>query len=133
MAVLRGYKITTVVENVRPHWLIEYLHDLPAAHGDHDPARQAAPGSRCCGRCGAAGWPRSSSTPGSIAEVRCPWTSSGVQTLFPDGPARLARLSGAPLVFGAAVRLPHGRYRAYVSPPLMPDRDVDAGLPTHAN
>jgi KDO2-lipid IV(A) lauroyltransferase len=49
----------------------------------------------------------------------------GRPTLFPDGPARLSRLSGAPLVFGTCVRLPGGRFRAYVFPPVLPDRDAD--------
>jgi KDO2-lipid IV(A) lauroyltransferase len=50
----------------------------------------------------------------------------GRPTAFPDGPARLARLTGAPLVFGLAVRRPRGRFRAFVCPPLLPDRDSPA-------
>jgi KDO2-lipid IV(A) lauroyltransferase len=50
----------------------------------------------------------------------------GRETVFPVGPARLARLSGAPIVFAVAVRLPGGRFRASVSSPIVPDRDADA-------
>ncbi|HEU4759539.1 MAG TPA: lysophospholipid acyltransferase family protein [Dehalococcoidia bacterium] len=49
----------------------------------------------------------------------------GHQTTFPVGPARVARLSGAPIVFGLAVRLPHGRFRVHICPPLSSDRDLD--------
>ena len=43
-------------------------------------------------------------------------------------PENLARLSGAPIVFAAAVRLPGGRFRATVCPPIVPDRDADAEI-----
>jgi KDO2-lipid IV(A) lauroyltransferase len=54
----------------------------------------------------------------------------GRETVFPAGPARLARLSGAPIVFGVAVRRPGGRpepgtsrqFHAYVEPPILSDR-----------
>jgi len=50
----------------------------------------------------------------------------GRETLFPAGPARLARLSGAPIVFGWAARKPRSRYVAHVSPPIVSDRGLDA-------
>ena len=50
----------------------------------------------------------------------------GRPTLFPDGPARLSRLTGAPLVFALAVRRPGGRFKAFVLSPLLPDRDLPA-------
>jgi KDO2-lipid IV(A) lauroyltransferase len=50
----------------------------------------------------------------------------GRETPFPDGPARLARLTGSTLIFGIAVRRPGGRYLAFVCPPLVPDRAVAA-------
>ena len=49
----------------------------------------------------------------------------GRETAFPDGPARLARLSGAPLVFGLALRRPGGRFVASVSSPVYPDQKAD--------
>jgi KDO2-lipid IV(A) lauroyltransferase len=50
----------------------------------------------------------------------------GHETVFPAGPARLARLSGAPVVFGWAARKPGGRYLAHVSAPILSNRDLDA-------
>ncbi len=49
----------------------------------------------------------------------------GHETVFPAGPARLARLSGAPVVFGWAARRPGGRYLAHLSPPILSDRGLD--------
>lgn len=49
----------------------------------------------------------------------------GHETVFPMGPARLARLSGAPIVFGWAARKPGGRYVAHVSAPILSNRDLD--------
>jgi lauroyl/myristoyl acyltransferase len=50
----------------------------------------------------------------------------GRETLFPDGPARLSRLTGAPLIFALTVRLPGDKFQAYVCPPILPDRDSAA-------
>jgi KDO2-lipid IV(A) lauroyltransferase len=49
----------------------------------------------------------------------------GRQTVFPSGPARLARISGAPVVFGWAARRPRGRYLVHISPPVLSDRALD--------
>ncbi|MCH7522887.1 MAG: hypothetical protein IH920_03835 [Chloroflexi bacterium] len=49
----------------------------------------------------------------------------GHETMFPLGPARLARISGAPIVFGWAARKPGGRYVAHVSAPILSNRDLD--------
>jgi KDO2-lipid IV(A) lauroyltransferase len=54
-----------------------------------------------------------------------PVTFFGRETAFPDGPARLARLSGAPIVFAVAARLPGGRFRAHIEPPLLAERSRD--------
>ena len=54
-----------------------------------------------------------------------PVTFFGQETVFPVAPARLARLSGAPIIFGLAVRKPGGRFLAYVSPPILSDRELD--------
>ncbi len=48
------------------------------------------------------------------------------ETVFPVGPARLARISGAPVVFGWAARKPGGRYTAHVSAPILSNRELDA-------
>ncbi|MDO8616364.1 MAG: lysophospholipid acyltransferase family protein [Dehalococcoidia bacterium] len=53
-----------------------------------------------------------------------PVTFFGRRTVFPAGPARLARLSGAPIVFGLAARRPGGRFIAHICPPLFSDRKL---------
>jgi KDO2-lipid IV(A) lauroyltransferase len=50
----------------------------------------------------------------------------GREAVFPAGPARLARISGAPIVFGWAARRPRGRYLVHICPPVLADRDLDA-------
>ena len=50
----------------------------------------------------------------------------GREVLFPVGPARLARMSGAPIIFGLAIRKRALRYRAYISPPMYSDPTLDA-------
>ena len=49
----------------------------------------------------------------------------GHETMFPMRPARLPRISGAPIVFGWAARKPGGRYVAHVSAPILSNRDLD--------
>lgn len=53
-----------------------------------------------------------------------PITFFGHKTVFPSGPARLARLSGAPIVFGLAARKPGGRFLAHIEPPILADRSL---------
>jgi KDO2-lipid IV(A) lauroyltransferase len=125
MAVVRGYKITTVVEEMRPRWLFEYLTTsrqrmgitlLPAGRSGVSLLRTLRRGGMAAFVIDA-GIDR-----GGAVTV----DFFGRPTLFPDGPARLARLSGAPLVFGTCVRLPGGRYRAYVFPPVIANRRANA-------
>lgn len=124
VAVVRGYRITTVVEEMHPTWLFEYLTIsrqkmgitlLPAGRSGVSLLRTLRQGGMAAFVVDA-GIDR-----GGAVTV----DFFGRPTLFPDGPARLARLSGAPLVFGTCVRLRGGRFRAYVFPPVLPDRDTD--------
>jgi KDO2-lipid IV(A) lauroyltransferase len=124
MAVLRGYRITSAAEPMKPDWLMEYLVLSRRRMGiDLLPANRSGVALlRVLRRGGMAAFIIDA---GIDRGGAVPVTFFGRETLFPDGPARLARLSGAPLVFGTAVRLPHGRYRAFVFPPLLPDREAD--------
>jgi Kdo2-lipid IVA lauroyltransferase/acyltransferase len=124
-AVLRGYRIVSVAERIRPDWLMEYMvrsrrrmgiELLPASGSGVSLLRTLRRGGMAAFVVDA----------GIDRGGAVPVTFFGRETLFPDGPARLARLANAPVVFGAAVRLPRGKYRAFVFPPLLPDRDADA-------
>ena len=124
MAVLRGYCISSVADPMKPDWLMEYLVLSRQRMGiDLLPANRSGVSLlRVLRRGGMAAFVIDAGIDRSAA---VPVTFFGRETLFPDGPARLARLSGAPLVFGTAVRLPRGRYRAFVFPPLLPDGEAD--------
>lgn len=125
MAVVRGYKIVTPVEEMRPQWLFEYITEsrrrmgitiLPAERSGVTLLRTLRRGGMAAFVIDA-GIDR-----GGAVTV----DFFGRPTLFPDGPARLARLSGAPLVFSACVRLPGGRYRAHIFPPVIANRRANA-------
>jgi len=60
-----------------------------------------------------------------------PVTFFGGEAMFPDGPARLARLSGAPVIFAVAARLPGGRFRAHIEPPLLSQRSLSPEEDAH--
>ena len=127
MAILRGYRVTSVAETIKPDWLMEYLVLSRRRMGiDLLPANRSGVALlRALRRGGMAAFVIDA---GIDRGGAVPVTFFGRETLFPDGPARLARLSGAPLVFGAAVRLPRGRYRAFVFPPVFPDRKADPNV-----
>jgi len=50
----------------------------------------------------------------------------GHETYFPVGPARLARMTGAPILFGVAVRKPGNRFAGYITPPILSNRELEA-------
>jgi KDO2-lipid IV(A) lauroyltransferase len=126
MAVVRGYSIVTPVEEGGiPAWLFEYLELsrrqmgitlLPAERSGVSLLRTLRQGGMAAFVIDA-GIDRG----GSVTVEFC-----GRPTVFPDGPARLGRLSAAPLVFATCVRLPGGHYRAHVFPPVLPDRRAEA-------
>ncbi|HXG36797.1 MAG TPA: lysophospholipid acyltransferase family protein [Dehalococcoidia bacterium] len=61
-----------------------------------------------------------------------PVTFCGHKTFFPTAPARLARITGAPVVFGIAIRKPGNKFEAYISPPIFanPDREPEEDAQT---
>jgi lauroyl/myristoyl acyltransferase len=125
LAIMRGYTITAVTERLRPKFIMDWAIACRAALGV-----TLVPISR-----GGIRLLRALRRRELVAMVvdagidrggGVPVTFLGRETVFPDGPARLARLSGAPIVVAVAVRLPGGRFRATVSEPIVPDQDADA-------
>ena len=123
VAVLRGYKITAVTEQLQPKFVMDWAVACRARMGiSLVPVERA--GIRLL---------RALRRKEMVAFVidagverggAVPVTFFGRETLFPDGPARLARLSGAPILFAVATRLPGGRFRAHIEPPLLSDRSL---------
>src|SRR5438132_722061 len=123
VAVLRGYKITAVTERLRPDFVMDWAVACRAAMGIRLLPIERAGISLL----------RALRRKEMVAFVidagverggGVPVTLVGRETLFPDGPARLARLSGAPVVFGVAARLRGGRFRAHIEPPLPSERSI---------
>lgn len=54
-----------------------------------------------------------------------PVTFCGQKTYFPTAPARLARITGAPIVFGVGVRKPKNRFDVFLSSPIFADGSLD--------
>jgi lauroyl/myristoyl acyltransferase len=129
LAVLKGFKITAVSEEIRPRALMDW-----AIASRADMGISLLPVERSAFRLLRALRRREmvamvvDAGPGLPDSI--PVRFFGRDTPFPAGPARLSRLSGAPIVFGLAVRRTGGRFAAYVCPPLLPDRrahgDTDA-------
>lgn len=125
LVVLRGYKVTAVSEQLRPSSIMDWAAACRAALGV-----TLVPVSRAGVRLLRA--LRRNETVAMIVDAGIeegggvPVKFLGRETIFPEGPARLARLSGAPIVFAVAVRLPRGRFRAVVCEPIVSDRDAEA-------
>ena len=131
VAVMRGYKITAITERLRPQFVMDWAVACRERMGiTLLPVERA--GIRLL---------RSLRRKEMVAFVidagverggGIPVTFLGRETVFPEGPARLARLSGAPIVFAIAARLPGGRFRVHVEPPVLSDRDLEADEDTRS-
>jgi KDO2-lipid IV(A) lauroyltransferase len=121
VAVLRGYRITAVTERLRPRFVMDWAVACRAAMGIRLLPVERAGMSLLRAL-------RRREMVAFVIDAGVEWggvvpvTFFGRETVFPDGPARLARLSGAPVVFAVAARLPGGRFRAHIEPPLLSDR-----------
>lgn len=121
IAVQRGYRVISVAEELRPRLLWDWVRTCRAKMGitllpvqrSGIALLRALRKKQMVALVIDAGVSRG----GGI-----PVTFFGRETVFPDAPARLARLSGAPIVFGLAVRLPGGRFKAFVSAPIFAER-----------
>jgi len=130
LAVLRGYRITAVTEHLRPRFVMDWAVACRAAMGIRLLPVERAGISLL----------RALRRKEMVAFVidagverggGMPVTFFGSETAFPDGPARLARLSGAPIVFAVASRKPGGRFRAHIEPPLQSDRSLSPEEDAH--
>ena len=126
VAVMRGMKVTSVTEDFGPGWVTDSLVESRRAMGI-----TLLPVSRA-----GVSLIRALRRGGMVAMLidagiahggAVPVSFFGEQAVFPDGPARLARLTGAPLVFGVAFRRRGGRYDVRICPPVISDRSLDAG------
>jgi len=122
IAVLRGYRIVSVVEGGYPAFLMDWMEACRRRMGVRLlPARGSGIRLlRTLQRRGVVALVLDAGIDGVTVEF------FGRPTVFPAGPARLARLSGAPLVFGVAARRPGGRFLAHISPPIFSSRELDA-------
>ncbi len=130
LLLIHGYRITSVMEQLRPWWLHEWVVACRARMGVTLLPAEGT-GLRLL---------RALKRNELVALVidlgvkngdGQPVTFFGHKTWFPTAPARLARLSGAPLLFGLAVRKPHGRFVAYVSPPIFAQPQLDPEEDAH--
>jgi lauroyl/myristoyl acyltransferase len=123
VAVLRGYRIAAVTERLHPPFVMDWAVACRVAMGiTLLPVERAGISLLRTLR-------RKEMVAFVIdADIRrgggLPVTFFARETIFPEGPARLARLSGAPIVFAIAARLPGGRFRAHIEPPLLADRSL---------
>ncbi|MCH7617505.1 MAG: lysophospholipid acyltransferase family protein [Chloroflexi bacterium] len=122
LAVLRGYQIRAVTEELSAGWLMDWIVRTRQAMGITLVSADGA----------GLGLIRALRRGGMVAMVidagierpdSIPVQFFGRPALFPSGPARLARLTDAAIVFGLAVRRPGGLFKAYICPPLLPDRE----------
>ncbi len=125
IVALRGYKITSIAEPLRPQFVMDWAVACRAAMGiTLLPATGS--GIRLLRAL------RRGEMVAFVVDIGVdlgggvPATFFGHRTVFPVGPARLARLSGAPIVFGLAARKPGGRFVAHISPPIPANRELDA-------
>jgi KDO2-lipid IV(A) lauroyltransferase len=123
LALVKGFKITSVAERLEPKMLRDWviacrakmgIELLPSSRSGMQLVRRLRRGEMVAlivdmGVSGGDG-------------LRVPFFDH--ETMFPAGPARLARLSGAPIVFGWAARKPGGRYLAHVSAPILSNREL---------
>lgn len=125
LLLMHDYKVTSVTERLRPKFLMDWLLSsrsrlgvtlLPVEKSGYRLLRALRRGEMVALLVDV----------GVRRNGGVPVQFFGQRAYFPGGPARLARLSGAPILFGLALRRPNGRFTAYVSPPIFANREADA-------
>ena len=125
IVALRGIKITSVTEELHPRFVMDWARACRAGMGI-----TLLPASRAGIKLLRA--LRRKEMVAFVVDAGIengggvPVRFLGRETMFPLGPARLARISGAPIVFGLAIRRPGGRFHAHICPPLLSNRALDA-------
>ncbi len=126
LVLLEGFRITSVMERLRPKLLMDWIV-LCRANMGVTLLQTAGTGRQLLRAL------RRGEMVALVVDIGyrssnggVPVTFLGHPTYFPAGLARLARISGAPIIFGTAVRLPGDRFAAYASPPILADRTKDA-------
>lgn len=123
--LLKGYRVTAVTEQLRPKVVMDWLVTCRAKMGiTLLPAR--GKGISLLRTLRQNEMVAMVVDVGVNSSVGIPVRFLGQESLFPAGPARLARMSGAPIIFGLAVRKPGNRYWAYISPPMFANRELGA-------
>jgi lauroyl/myristoyl acyltransferase len=126
MVLLEGFRITSVMARLRPKLLMDWIILCRAKMGIT--LHQAEGTGRQLVRALRRGEMVALVVDIGYRDDNCgvPVDFLGHRTYFPAGPARLARLSGAPIIFGTALRLPGNRFAVFASPPILADRTKDA-------
>jgi lauroyl/myristoyl acyltransferase len=121
-----GYRIVTVVEHVQPEELFQFLCQIRSSHGVQlIPVDRPLIGLiRTLRRDnGIVGLAADRNTTGTGALV----SLFGLDTMLPDGPARLAIRTGAPLLSDYSRRVDDTRYEVVVESPIpLPELPGDA-------
>ncbi|MGQ9572446.1 MAG: lysophospholipid acyltransferase family protein [Dehalococcoidia bacterium] len=125
LVLLKGFHITSVMEQLRPKALMDWVVTCRAKMGV-SLLPTVGTGLQLLRALRRGGMVALIVDVGYRDNGGVPVTFLGHPTYFPAGPARLARISGAPIVFGMAVRRPGNRFVAYASPPILSDRTKDA-------
>ena len=126
MVLLEGFRITSVMAKLRPKLLMDWIVLCRAKMGIT--LLQMEGTGRQLVRALRRGEMVALVVDIGYRDDNCgvPVNFLGHRTYFPAGPARLARLSGAPIIFGTALRLPGNRFAVFASPPILADRTKDA-------
>jgi KDO2-lipid IV(A) lauroyltransferase len=126
MVLLEGFRITSVMERLRPKLLMDWIVLCRAKMGVT--LLQTEGTGRQLLRALRRGEMVALVVDIGYRNDNCgvPVNFLGHPTYFPAGLARLARLSGAPIIFGTALRLPGNRFEVFASPPILSERTKDA-------